>query len=92
MRLDLFLKTSRLIIRRSLAQEFCDAGFISVNGSAAKPSKEVKVGDEVEIKRRSRHTRIVVAQIPAAKQISKDSAAELYRLIEETVVADDPLS
>ncbi len=92
MRLDLFLKTSRLIPRRSLAQEFCDAGLISVNGSTAKPSKEVKVGDEVEIKRRSRHTRIVIARIPAAKQISKSSAGELYRLIEETVVADDLLS
>jgi ribosomal 50S subunit-recycling heat shock protein len=92
MRLDLFLKISRLIPRRSLAQEFCDAGLISVNGIVAKPSKEVKVGDEVEIKRRSRHTKIVVAEIPSAKQISKSSAGELYRLIEETVIADDPLS
>ena len=92
MRLDLFLKISRLIPRRSLAQEFCDGGLISVNGIVAKPSKEVKVGDEVEIKRRSRHTKIVVAEIPSAKQISKSSAGELYRLIEETVIADDPLS
>jgi len=92
MRLDLFLKISRLIPRRSLAQEFCDAGLISVNGIVAKPSKEVKVSDEVEIKRRSRHTKIVVAEIPSAKQISKSSAGELYRLIEETVIADDPLS
>lgn len=92
MRLDLFLKISRLVPRRSLAQEFCDAGLISVNGSTAKSSKEVKVGDEVEIKRRHRHTRIVVEQIPATKQISKGSAGDLYRLIEDTVVADDPLS
>lgn len=92
MRLDLFLKISRLVPRRSLAQEFCDAGLISVNGSPAKSSKEVKVGDEVDIKRRSRHTRIVVEQIPAAKQISKGSAGQLYRLIEDTAVADDPLS
>ena len=46
MRLDLFLKVSRLVPRRSLAQEFCDAGVVSVNGASAKSSKEVKAGDE----------------------------------------------
>jgi ribosomal 50S subunit-recycling heat shock protein len=54
MRLDLYLKVSRLIPRRSLAQEFCDAGLIKINGAVAKSSKEVKTGDEIEIHRRNR--------------------------------------
>ncbi len=48
MRLDLFLKTSRLIARRSLAQQFCDAGLIKINNLTAKSSRDVKAGDEIE--------------------------------------------
>lgn len=91
MRLDLFLKASRLMLRRSVAQEFCDAGFISINKTPAKSSKEVKVGDVIEIKRGTRISRILVLQIPASKQMSKKSAGELYRLLEETVLKDDLL-
>ena len=89
MRLDLFLKTSRLIPRRSLAQEFCDGGLISVNNAPAKSSKEVKADDVIEIKRRNRLTKILVLEVPATNQISKNSAGELYRLLEDTVVEDD---
>ena len=93
MRLDLFLKTSRLVPRRSLAQEFCDAGLIEVNGTPAKSSKEVKVGDEVTISRRSRVTKITVAAIPAGKQVAKSAASGLYRVIsDESNPASDPLS
>ena len=92
MRLDLYLKTSRLIPRRSLAQEFCDAGLISVNGSPAKSSKEIKADDVVEIKRRNRVTKILVLEVPATKQVSKNSAGDLYRLLEETVLEDDSFS
>lgn len=91
MRLDLFLKTSRLIPRRSLAQEFCDKGLVMVNEAPAKSSKEIKVGDVIEIRRRDRVTKIHVDQVPATKQISKNSAGELYRLIEERAVENDPL-
>ena len=91
MRLDLFLKTSRLVPRRSLAQELCDAARISVNGTAAKSSKEIKAGDEIEIRRRGRTTQVVVNNIPATKQVSKQSAHELYRLVSEEAVDDDPL-
>jgi ribosome-associated heat shock protein Hsp15 len=92
-RLDLFLKTSRLVPRRSLAQEFCDAGLIEVNGSSAKSSKEVKLGDEVTIKRRNRITKIAVVAIPASKQVAKSAASELYRMIsDESNPASDPLS
>ncbi|HUR99371.1 MAG TPA: S4 domain-containing protein [Pyrinomonadaceae bacterium] len=92
MRLDLFLKTSRLVPRRSVAQEFCDAGQIFVNESAAKSSKEIKAGDLIEIKRASRVTKVLVSQVPATKQVSKNAAAELYEVVEETALGNDPLS
>jgi ribosomal 50S subunit-recycling heat shock protein len=91
MRLDLFLKTSRLIPRRSVAQEFCDAGLIKINGAIAKSSKEVKAGDEVEIKRRNRITRLKILEIPAQKQVSKQSAADLFEMLGEEVLEDDLL-
>ena len=50
MRLDLFLKTARLIKRRTIAKEFCDRGLVVVNGKAAKPSYEVKDGDQITLK------------------------------------------
>ena len=90
MRLDLFLKISRLVLRRSLAQELCDAGRISVNGAVAKSSKEVKAGDSIEIRRRERLTNVVVNSIPATKQVAKQSAGELYRLVSDESI-DEPL-
>ncbi len=93
MRLDIFLKVSRLVPRRSLAQEFCDAGVVSVNGVTAKSSKEVKAGDDVEIRRRNRVTKAVILQIPDKKQMSKAGAEDLYKLVsEETVKEPDPLT
>lgn len=83
MRLDLFLKTSRIILRRSLAQEFCDAGRVKVNAAAAKSSKEIKPGDEIEIKRGNRLTKIKVLEVPAKKQVSKQEAPNLYEIISE---------
>ena len=88
MRLDVFLKISRLIPRRSLAQEFCDAGLIEVNGSKAKSSKEMKVGDEVKINRRNRKTVIRVDSLPDKKQLAKDLASGLYSVISEEAVED----
>ena len=92
MRLDLFLKTSRLIVRRSLAQEFCDAGLIKVNGLTAKSSKEIKPGDEMEINRRNRLMILRVLQIPAKKQISRDDSANLYEILSEKIIEDGLLS
>lgn len=88
MRLDLFLKVSRLIPRRTLAQTFCDAGLISVNGVAAKASKDVKVGDEIEIKRRNSLLKVRVTEIPGTKNVSKNSAGGLYNLLEEVRIDD----
>ena len=90
MRLDLFLKVSRLVLRRSVAQELCDAGLIFVNGSKAKASKEVKAGDTIEIKRRNRHTSVEVENVPLSKQVSKDAASGLYRMLEDIPIDDDP--
>jgi len=89
MRLDLFLKASRLIARRSMAQEFCDAGLIKINGATAKSSREVKQNDELEIKRYNRLTRVKVVRVPDKKQVSKQDAANLYEIISEEAVADE---
>lgn len=85
----MFLKTSRLIPRRTLAQEFCDAGKIRVNGAKAKSSKEVKTGDELEIRRRNRITRLKVLEIPAQKQVSKQVAPTLFEVLSEEVFEED---
>ncbi|MCU1288359.1 MAG: S4-like protein [Acidobacteria bacterium] len=92
MRLDLFLKTSRLIARRTLAQEFCDAGMIKVNGLAAKSSKEIKVNDEIEIQRRNRLTTLKVLEVPAKKQVSRNDAANLYEITSEKILESEDFS
>jgi ribosomal 50S subunit-recycling heat shock protein len=89
MRLDLFLKTSRLILRRSLAQKFCDANLVKVNGQAAKSSKEIKAGDEIEIKRGNRLLRARVNELPDKKQVSREAAANLYEILSEEILADE---
>lgn len=89
MRLDLYLKASRLILRRSLAQEFCDAGLIKVNGLTAKSSKEVKANDLIEIHRRNRQTKIKVLRVPDKKQVSRSEAAELYEIVSEELLEND---
>lgn len=83
MRLDVFLKLSRLVPRRSLAQEFCDAGLVGVNGTTARSSKEVKIGDTIEIDRRNRKTVVRVALVPDKKQVSKQDAPDLIELISD---------
>jgi ribosomal 50S subunit-recycling heat shock protein len=78
MRLDKFLKVSRLIKRRTVANEACDAGRISVNGKEAKASYEVKVGDLLEIRFGARLTRARVLSIKESPR--KDEASELVSL------------
>lgn len=91
MRLDLFLKLSRLIGRRSLAQEFCDAGLVKVNGATAKSSKELKVNDEIEIRRRNRVTKAIVLEVPDRKQISKAGAEDLYKITADEIFQEQNL-
>ena len=77
MRLDKFLKVSRLIKRRTVANEACDNGRISVNGRVVKASYDVKVGDRIEI---SMGTRTVAVEVLlVAENVRKDDAAAMYR-------------
>lgn len=77
MRLDKFLKTSRLIKRRTVANEACDNERVSVNGRPAKASYEVKVGDILEIRFGQRTLRVEVLRVE--DNVRKDDASELYR-------------
>ena len=80
MRLDLFLKHSRLVPRRSVAQEMCDAGAVVVNGQPGKSGRDVKVGDTLVIRSRGRQTTARVAIVPA-RPPSKADAPTLYELV-----------
>ncbi|HIX91601.1 MAG TPA: RNA-binding S4 domain-containing protein [Firmicutes bacterium] len=79
MRLDKFLKVSRLIKRRTVANEACDASHISVNGRMAKASYDVKVGDIIEISFGERVTRVKVLDV--RDFTAKADAASLYEVI-----------
>ena len=79
MRLDKFLKVSRLIKRRSVANDACDADRILVNGRQAKASYQVKVGDVLEIAFGQRTLKVEVAQV--ADNVSKSDAPAMYKEI-----------
>jgi ribosomal 50S subunit-recycling heat shock protein len=82
-RLDLFLKTSRLVKRRTIAQELCDAGRVLVNGNPAKPAKEIKPGDALRISYATRVIDIEVLAVPASSKNVKTPPEELYRVTGE---------
>lgn len=82
MRLDTFLKLSRLIKQRSIAKWACDAGRVHVLGRATKAGCEVRVGDEISIDLRDRFVRIRVVEIPSGN-VSKERAKTLYEILEE---------
>jgi ribosomal 50S subunit-recycling heat shock protein len=69
MRLDKFLKVSRVIKRRTVANDAADAGRISVNGKVVKPSYDVKVGDIVEIKFGDKVSKFEILQVPTSPKI-----------------------
>ena len=77
MRLDKYLKVSRLIKRRTVANEACDNGRISVNGKVAKASYEVKPGDRIEITLGNRIVAVEVVQV--ADNVRKDDAGMMYK-------------
>ncbi len=80
MRLDKYLKVSRLIKRRTVANEACDAGRVTVNGKVARASLEVKAGDIIEIAFGSRNVKAQVLSV--AETVRKDDAPMLYKIIE----------
>lgn len=77
MRIDKYLKVSRIIKRRTLANDACDAGRISVNGTVVKASYDVKVGDIIELRFGEKSSRFEVLKV--VEHTTKDGAAELYR-------------
>ncbi len=77
MRLDKYLKVSRIIKRRTVANEACDAGRVFVNGKAAKAGFNVNAGDIIEIKFGSSTTRVEVLRV--AENVRKDDAEDMYR-------------
>ena len=81
MRIDKFLKVSRVLKRRTLAQEACDGGRVSVNGRSVKPSYNVKIGDVVEIAFNSGAVAFEILQIK--ETVRKEEAEKLYRIITE---------
>ena len=79
MRLDKYLKVSRIIKRRTVANEACDAGRVIVNGKVARASYDVKIGDIIEI---AFGTKIFKAQVTAVSEVvKKDDAQSLYSLL-----------
>lgn len=80
MRLDKFLKVSRIIKRRTIANEACDAGRIMVNGRNAKASYNVNIGDKVEVELGSRKIKFEVVKINEC--IKKEEAESMYKLID----------
>lgn len=81
MRLDKYLKVSRIIKRRTVANEACDAGRVLVGGKPARASYDVKVGDILELTLGARTVRAEVRSVN--EYATKDSAASMYRILEE---------
>ena len=79
MRLDKYLKVSRLIKRRTVANEACDAGRVMVNGKVARASLEVKVGDVIEIGFGNKEVKVEVTSV--TETVRKDEAKELFRYL-----------
>lgn len=79
MRLDKYLKVSRLIKRRTVANEVCDAKHVTVNGEIARASYDVKVGDVIEISMGQNVTRARVLNV--AETVRKEDAAAMYEIL-----------
>ncbi len=88
MRLDLYLKRTGLVKRRSWAEELCETGAVIVNGRKGKKGKDVAPGDILDIKLRRRALKVKVIQLPE-KNISKKKAAETFEVMEERKINED---
>ncbi len=89
MRLDLFLKASRLCQRRTVAQKLCAAGLVLINAKPAKSANTVKPGDEITIRRRDRIARVRILSMPAARQSSRKDASALFEILSEESFANE---
>lgn len=81
MRLDKFLKVARIIKRRTIANEACDAGKVSVNGKVARASYEVKVGDVIELAMGAKVLRVKVTQV--SEFCKKEDALKMYENLDK---------
>ncbi len=79
MRLDKYLKVSRLIKRRTVANEACDAGRVQVNGKTAKASVDVKVGDVIEIQFGTKNVKVQVTEI--VETTKKEEAKDMFKYL-----------
>ncbi len=79
MRLDKYLKVSRLIKRRTVANEACDAGRVTVNGRTAKAGADVKAGDEIAIAFGDKTMKVRVVSV--AETVKKEEAKEMYEIV-----------
>ena len=79
MRLDKYLKVSRIIKRRTVANEACDAGRVTVNDRPAKASLDVKLGDIIEIKFGDKTTKLEVLDVK--ETVRKEEASNMYRMV-----------
>jgi ribosomal 50S subunit-recycling heat shock protein len=79
MRLDKYLKVSRVIKRRTVANDACNAGRVTVNGKVAKASSDVKIGDIVEVRFGSNTTSFEILSVK--ETVKKEDAGEMYKLI-----------
>ncbi len=82
MRLDKYLKVSRIIKRRTVAKEACDGGRVSINGKVCKAGAEVKEGDIMEIRFGNRVGRYEITDVKEV--VRKEDAADMYRVLEES--------
>ena len=82
MRLDKYLKVSRINKRRTVAKEACDGGRVSINGKPAKAGAEVKEGDVMEIRFGNRVGRYEITDV--REVVRKENAAEMYKVLEES--------
>lgn len=87
MRLDLFLKTSRICLRRAVAQQLCETGLVSLNGARAKSAHPIKPGDEITLRRRDKITTLRVLSVPDKRQTSRKEAGGLYEVLSEEETA-----
>ncbi|MCI6331460.1 MAG: RNA-binding S4 domain-containing protein [Lachnospiraceae bacterium] len=79
MRLDKYLKVSRIIKRRTVANEACDAGRVTINGRPAKASYDVKVGDILEIQFGNKPVKVEITDVK--ETVKKDEAKEMYKTL-----------
>ena len=89
MRLDLFLKWSRIVLRRTLAKEMCEAGRVTINGTEARAAREVRVGDTIEVQLPRRLLKFRVRLIPSHAP-GKQGGREMVELIEDRRNNSDP--